>query len=180
MADYVPPLRDIRFVLEQLVDLDGLSRLKAYGHADPDTVFGVIEESGRFMADVVGPLNRPGDAVGSTLDGDGEVTTPPGFSEAYRQYAEAGWGAVPFPREFGGGGFPWLVIGGWLMARSALAASRLLGHAGGSDAVFLREKIGTARFYAEQLLPQAAGLLPAVTAGAGPLFQVDLSRAALG
>ena len=109
MADYVPPLRDIRFVLEQLVDLDGLSKLEAYGHADPDTVFGVIEESGRFMADVVGPLNRPGDAVGSTLDGDGKVTTPPGFSEAYRQYVDAGWGAVPFPPEFGGGGFPWLV-----------------------------------------------------------------------
>ena len=109
MADYVPPLRDIRFVLEQLVNLDGLSKLKAYGHADPDTVFGVLEESGRFMADVVGPLNRPGDAIGSTLDGDGKVTTPPGFSEAYRQYVDAGWGAVPFPPEFGGGGFPWLV-----------------------------------------------------------------------
>src|SRR6516225_2656251 len=88
MADYVPPLRDIRFVLEQLVGLDGLSKLGAYQHADPDTVFGVVEESGRFMADVVGPLNRVGDAVGVTLDGDGKVTTPPGF---------------------GGGGFPWLV-----------------------------------------------------------------------
>ncbi len=108
MADYVPPLRDIRFVLEQLVDLDGLSKLEACDHADPDTVFGVIEESGRFMAHVVGPLNRGGDA-GSTLDGDGGVTTPPGFSEAYRQYVEAGWGAVPFPPEFGGGGFPWLI-----------------------------------------------------------------------
>ena len=82
-------------------------------------------------------------------------------------------GAAPYLRLSG------LVIGGWLMARSALAASRLLRNAGGSDAVFLREKIGTARFYTEQLLPQAAGLLPAVTAGAGPLFQVDLSRAAL-
>ena len=109
MADYVPPLRDIRFVLEQLVDLDGLSKLEAYGHADPETVFGVIEESGRFMADVVGPLNRVGDTAGSTLDGDGQVTTPPGFREAYRQYVDAGWGAVPFPPEFGGGGFPWLV-----------------------------------------------------------------------
>jgi alkylation response protein AidB-like acyl-CoA dehydrogenase len=109
MADYVPPLRDIRFVLEQLVDLDGLSKLEACDHADPDTVFGVIEESGRFMADVVGPLNRVGDAVGSTLDGDGKVTTPPGFSQAYRQYVDAGWGAVPFPPEFGGGGFPWLI-----------------------------------------------------------------------
>jgi len=109
MASYVPPLRDIRFVLEQLIDLDGLSKLEALCHADPDTVLGVIEESGRFMADVVGPLNQVGDTVGSTLDGDGTVTTPPGFREAYRQYVEAGWGAVPFPPEFGGGGFPWLV-----------------------------------------------------------------------
>jgi len=80
-------------------------------------------------------------------------------------------GATPYLRLSG------LVIGGWLLARSALAASRLLRDAGGSDAVFLREKIGTARFYAEQLLPQTAGLLPAVTAGAGPLFQIDLTRA---
>jgi alkylation response protein AidB-like acyl-CoA dehydrogenase len=109
MAEYVPPLRDIRFVLEQLVDLDGLSKLEAYAHADPDTVLGVIEESGRFMAEVIAPLNPVGDAVGNTLDGDGNVATPPGFKEAYRQYVEAGWGAVPFPGEFGGGGFPWLV-----------------------------------------------------------------------
>ena len=83
-------------------------------------------------------------------------------------------GATLYLRLFG------LVIGGWLMARSALAASRLLRDAGGSDAVFLRGKIGTARFYTEQLLPQTAGLLPAVTAGAGPLFQVDLSQVAPG
>jgi hypothetical protein len=82
--------------------------------------------------------------------------------------------ATPYLRMSG------LVVGGWLMARSALAASRLLRDAGGPDAVFLRDKIGTARFYAGQLLPQAAGLLPAVTAGAGPLFQIDLSRATLG
>ena len=72
-------------------------------------------------------------------------------------------GAAPYLRLSG------LVIGGWLMARSALAASRLLRTAGGADAAFLQEKIATARFYAGQLLPQAAGLLPAVTAGAGPL-----------
>jgi 3-(methylsulfanyl)propanoyl-CoA dehydrogenase len=109
MTDYVPSFRDIKFVLEQLVDLDGLSKLEAYAHADPDTVLGVIEESGHFMAEVIAPLNPVGDTVGSTLDGDGNVTTPPGFKEAYRQYVEAGWGAVPFPDEFGGGGFPWLV-----------------------------------------------------------------------
>jgi len=109
MAEYIPPLRDIRFVLEQLVDLDGLSKLEAYAHADPATVLGVIEESGQFMAEVVGPVNQAGDTVGSTLDGDGNVKAPPGFKEAYQQYVEAGWGSVPFPDEFGGGGFPWLV-----------------------------------------------------------------------
>jgi hypothetical protein len=83
-------------------------------------------------------------------------------------------GAAPFLRLCG------LVIGGWLLARSALAASGLLRDASGSDAVFLQDKIATARFYAEQLLPQAAGLLPAVTAGAGQLFEVDLSKATLG
>jgi 3-(methylthio)propanoyl-CoA dehydrogenase len=109
MADYVPPLRDIRFVLEQLADLYGLSKLEAFGDADPDTVLGVIEEGGQFMASVVAPLNRVGDTAGNTLEGDGTVTTPPGFRDAYRQYVDAGWGAVPFPPEFGGGGFPWLV-----------------------------------------------------------------------
>jgi 3-(methylthio)propanoyl-CoA dehydrogenase len=109
MTEYVPPLRDIRFVLEQLVGMDGLSKLEPYAHADPETVLGVIEESGRFMAEVIAPLNPVGDAAGNTFDGDGNVTTPPGFKEAYRQYVEAGWGAVPFPGEFGGGGFPWLV-----------------------------------------------------------------------
>src|SRR6516162_300985 len=109
MTDYVPPLRDIRFVLEQLVDLAGVCKLGAFEHVDPETVFGVIEESGRFTAGVVAPLNRVGDTAGCALDSAGNVTTPPGFTDAYRQYVEAGWGAVPFAPEFGGGGFPWLV-----------------------------------------------------------------------
>src|SRR6266853_6200634 len=91
-VEYVPPLRDIRFVLEHIVDLPGLAKLEAYRHADPETVYGVLEESGRFMADVLGPLNRVGDTHGCSLDSDGNVTTPPGFKEAYRRYADAGWG----------------------------------------------------------------------------------------
>ena len=125
MAEYVPPLRDIRFVLEQLADLDGLSKLEPYAHADPETVLGVIEESGRFMTEVIAALNPVGDAAGNALDGDGNVTTPPGFKEAYRQYVEAGWGAVPFPDEFGGGGFPWLVavVMQEMMASASMAFS---------------------------------------------------------
>jgi 3-(methylthio)propanoyl-CoA dehydrogenase len=109
MPDYVPPLRDIRFVLEHIVDLAGLSALEPFRHADPDVVFGVLEEGGRFMAEVLAPLNRVGDVEGSQLDQSGNVVTPTGFKSAYRRYVDAGWGAVPFAPEFGGGGFPWLI-----------------------------------------------------------------------
>ncbi len=109
MPDYAPPFRDIRFVLEQVVDLPGLAQLEAYRHADPDTCFGIIDEAGRFLAEVFGPLNRIGDQVGSILEQAGNVVTPPGFRQAYQAYVDAGWGAVPFDPAFGGGGFPWVV-----------------------------------------------------------------------
>ena len=68
-------------------------------------------------------------------------------------------------------GWPALVTGGWLLTRSAIAAAAMLdGDAGGFSAEFLEQKLVTARFYATQLLPQAAGLLPAITAGAADLF----------
>jgi 3-(methylthio)propanoyl-CoA dehydrogenase len=90
MPDYVPPLRDIRFVLEHIVDLAGLSALEPFRQADPDVVFGVLEEGGRFMAEVLAPLNRVGDVEGSQLDQSGNVVTPTGFKSAYRRYVDAG------------------------------------------------------------------------------------------
>jgi hypothetical protein len=81
--------------------------------------------------------------------------------------------ATPYLRMFG------LVAGGWFLARSALTALRLLSE-GRGDKVWLQEKIATARFYAEQLLPQAAGLAGAVTAGAAVLYEVDLTAATPG
>jgi 3-(methylsulfanyl)propanoyl-CoA dehydrogenase len=111
MADaYSPPIRDICFVLEHLVDAKGLVELPGYGHADLETMVGLLEEFGRFCAEVLAPLNRVGDTTGSQLDPDtGLVTTPPGWREAYAKYVEAGWGSVPFPEAHGGGGFPWLL-----------------------------------------------------------------------
>jgi 3-(methylthio)propanoyl-CoA dehydrogenase len=97
-------------VLDQLNDLDALSRLETYEHVDADTIKGVLEENGRFVADVIAPLNRSGDLEGSVHDpSDNTVRTPEGFKEAYAQYVEAGWGGVPFPVEYDGGGFPWLM-----------------------------------------------------------------------
>jgi 3-(methylthio)propanoyl-CoA dehydrogenase len=107
---YAPPLNDIRFVLDHLVDLEGLSKLPDFGHADPATVHGLLEEYGRFTAEVFAPLDRRGDEQGSRFDpSTGTLATPDGWREAWRRYAEAGWGSVPFDPEHGGGGFPWLV-----------------------------------------------------------------------
>ena len=112
MADYHPPLDDIRFVLTHVVDLAGLAELEAYAHADVETSVGLLEEAGRFMAEVVAPTNRIGDEQGSQRQPDGSVVTPDGFKEAYARYVDAGWGAVPFDPEYGGGGFPWLIAVG--------------------------------------------------------------------
>ena len=108
MAEYVPPLRDIRFLLAHVVGLDELAKLEGFGHADAESVFGVLEEFGRLMSEVWSPTNPVGDSVGSSLV-DGQVRTPPGFAEAYARYVEAGWPAVPFDPAYDGGGFPWLV-----------------------------------------------------------------------
>ena len=110
MAGFVAPRRDIRFALEHLVDLEALAKLPVFAHADADTVFGLLDEFGRFVEEVLVPLDRVGDTTGSTFDpATNQVTTPPGWSDAYRKYVDAGWGSVPFPAEHGGGEFPWLV-----------------------------------------------------------------------
>jgi alkylation response protein AidB-like acyl-CoA dehydrogenase len=111
MADvYAPPLRDIRFTLEHLVDAAGLAKLPGYEHADVDTMVGLLEEYGRFCTQELAPLNRVGDETGARFDGDsGAVTTAPGWDAAYAKYVAVGWNAVPFPEVHGGGGFPWLL-----------------------------------------------------------------------
>ncbi len=108
MTDYTPPLADIDFALHHVADLDELAGYPVYGHADSESVRAILEEYGRFLAEQVAPTNRIGDVEESRWD-DGEVTTPAVFPGIYRQYVEAGWGAVPFDPGFGGGGFPWLV-----------------------------------------------------------------------
>jgi alkylation response protein AidB-like acyl-CoA dehydrogenase len=109
MTDYSAPLSDMRFVLENIVDLPALASVAGFEHAEPEMVYGVLEESGRLFAQEFGPLNRVGDTQHSRRNEDGTVTTPDGFRRAYQRYVEAGWAGVPFPATYGGGGFPWLV-----------------------------------------------------------------------
>ncbi|MBA3287362.1 MAG: acyl-CoA dehydrogenase [Acidimicrobiia bacterium] len=109
MTGYAAPLTDMRFVLEHVVDIGALAALAGFEHADPATVIGILEEAGRFFAEQLAPLNRVGDVQHSRRNDDGSVTTPEGFAKAYQRYVDAGWPAVPFPPEYGGGGFPWVV-----------------------------------------------------------------------
>ena len=67
---YTPPLRDIRFAMEHIADLDGITATELFAHAEADTIFSVLDEVGRFIADVVAPTNRDGDTVGATWHPD--------------------------------------------------------------------------------------------------------------
>ena len=109
MADFAPRLDDIIFTLNRVADLERISKLNGYQHADPDTVSAILEEAARFFAEVMAPLNQIGDQQGSVLTEDGTIKTPDGFKEAYRKFVEAGWAAVHMPADWGGGGFPYTV-----------------------------------------------------------------------
>jgi alkylation response protein AidB-like acyl-CoA dehydrogenase len=108
MSAYQAPLKDMKFVLKELAGLDSVAKLPGFEEATPDTVDAILEEAGKFAAGVLDPLNKTGDEEGSRWK-DGAVTTPKGFKEAYRQYVEGGWAALPFGPEWGGQGLPKLV-----------------------------------------------------------------------
>jgi len=108
VSDYTPPLRDIRFVMEHIADLDQISATELFGHADPDTIHDVLAEVGRFMAEVVAPTNRDGDTIGASWHEDGSVTLPDSFKTAYEKWVASGFGAMPFDPDYGGAGFPWI------------------------------------------------------------------------
>ncbi len=103
---YHAPLKDIRFTLDHVAGLPRLAQTGAFPDLAPDLVEAVLGEAGKFVEEVVAPLNRPGDEAGAVRHDDGSVTTAPGFSEAYGQWVEAGWGGLPFAPEFGGQGLP--------------------------------------------------------------------------
>lgn len=110
MPEYNPPARDIQFVLHELLQIESaFGELPQHQDMDAEIVDQVVEEAGKFCADVLLPLNQSGDAEGCTRSDDGEVTTPKGFKEAYAQYVEAGWPSLSSDPEYGGQGLPELV-----------------------------------------------------------------------
>jgi alkylation response protein AidB-like acyl-CoA dehydrogenase len=111
MPSYTPPLRDMQFVMHELLHVvDDLKQMPRHAEMDADTINAVLEEGGKFAAEVLFPLNISGDAEGCVLDPKTHsVTTPKGFKEAYAQYVEGGWAALACDPAYGGQGLPLIV-----------------------------------------------------------------------
>ncbi len=110
MPSYRAPLRDMRFVMFELLDAQTvLNQMPAYVDLDADTINAVLEEGAKFAENIAFPLNQSGDLEGCTYHGDGVVTAPKGFKQAYQQFSEAGWPGLSCDVGYGGQGLPRLM-----------------------------------------------------------------------
>ena len=110
MAVYNAPLNDMRFILTDVFRAHEFwQKTDKLAHVDMATVDMILEEMAKLSKNVLLPINRSGDEEGATFEGDGVVTTPTGFKEAYKQYAESGWVGLSGDPEYGGQGFPKMV-----------------------------------------------------------------------
>ncbi len=111
MPTYTPPLRDMRFVMHEVLGVvDEFKAMPAHAEVDADTINAVLEEGGKFAAEVIFPLNISGVQEGCQLDRETHaVTTPKGFKEAFAQYVEGGWPALSADPAYGGQGLPIVV-----------------------------------------------------------------------
>ena len=111
MPSYTPPLRDMQFVMHEVLKVgDEYKQMPAYADVDVDTINAILEEGGKFASEVTAPLNQVGDREGCKLDQQThEVATPTGFKEAYAKYVEGGWPALSADKAYGGQGLPIVV-----------------------------------------------------------------------
>ena len=110
MPIYTPPLRDMQFVIHELLNADKTyAQLPPHQEVDQETINQILEEAGKFASEVVFPLNQIGDREGCKRNDDGSVSTPRGFKEAYQQYVDGGWPSLSCDPQYGGQGLPQLI-----------------------------------------------------------------------
>ena len=119
MPIYNPPLRDMKFIMQEMLDVGGLTTYENYAEADVETLDAILEQSAKFASEVLTPLNMVGDHEGCTRNADGSVTTPTGFKEAYQQVVENGMMGLSESPEYGGMGMPGL----WSIATGEMQSS---------------------------------------------------------
>jgi 3-(methylsulfanyl)propanoyl-CoA dehydrogenase len=129
MSEYNAPLKDMNFVIWDLVGLDRILRLPVFENIDEDVVDQILEESGRFSREVLAPLNIPGDQAGCSVE-DRKVVLPDGFAEAYQAFVDGGWQALASSPEYDGLGLPEAVAAAtmemWQSANLSLSLCPLL------------------------------------------------------
>jgi alkylation response protein AidB-like acyl-CoA dehydrogenase len=182
MSDYTYPLKDAEFIINDLIGLEHIVGQAGMDEVNSDLVSAILEEAGRLGSEVIAPLNEVGDREGATLDDTG-VRETPGFAEAYRQYIENGWSALPFDEEYGGQGMP-KILGTateeiWQSANLAFSLCPLLTH-GAIDAIEKHASEELKAAYLPKLIsgewtgtmnltePQAGSDLAAITTKAVP------------
>ncbi|HQR28976.1 MAG TPA: acyl-CoA dehydrogenase [Anaeromyxobacteraceae bacterium] len=131
MKEYAAPLRDMAFVLREIATLEEVNRLPGCGDVNLEMAEAILTEAGKLATGVLSPLNPVGDKHGATVK-DGEVTTAPGWKDAYRQFVEGGWSSLSSPAEHGGQGVPRVVSAMveelWMGANIAFSLCPMLTH----------------------------------------------------
>jgi acyl-CoA dehydrogenase len=157
MPTYKAPVDDVQFLLNDVFHMERYGNLPGFSDVSPDTLAAILEEAAKLAEEVVQPLNRVGDIEGCKRRDDGSVTTPTGFKEGYRQYAEGGWMGISVPAEYGGQGLPGTltVMINEILCGAGIAFSMYPGLTQGAIAALLHH--GTAE--------QKAFYLPRMTSG---------------
>jgi alkylation response protein AidB-like acyl-CoA dehydrogenase len=129
MTDYIAPIQDMQFVIDEIAGLASISKLSGFEDASSDLVEAVLEQAGVLANEVFSPLNQPGNEHGTRIE-DGAVVSPPGYAEAYRQFVDNGWQGIGKSTAIGGQGLPFLVHSAvaemWYGSNMALALCPLL------------------------------------------------------
>ena len=135
MPIYNAPIRDMKFVMQEVLDVGQLTQYDRFAEADTDTLDAILEESGKFASEVLTPLNVVGDHEGCKRHDDGSVTTPTGFKEAYKQVVENGMMGLAHSPEYGGMGMPgvWHIAAGEMQSASNMAFAMYPGLTNGAS-----------------------------------------------
>ena len=167
MNAYTPRTDEMHFVLSKVLNAPSqLQQLPAFGEVDPELMQQVLDEAGKFVGEVIAPLNRDGDEIGAQWK-DGAVTMPPGFKDAYQAFWQAGWPALAASAEDGGQGLPSVLEAmlyemlsaanhGWTMAPGLLhgAYECIKHHASDALKAQYLEKVATGEWLATMCLTE--------------------------
>ena len=134
MPSYNAPLRDIKFVMQEMLNVESLTEYENFAEADMDTLDAILEQSAKFSSEVLAPLNVVGDQEGCIRNDDGSVKTPTGFKDAYHQVVETGMMGLSESPDYGGMGMPsiWSTATGEMQSSANMAFAMYPGLTGGA------------------------------------------------